>query len=350
MDWLPPPDCDMKGQEIRWLEANQVQPSQFYVNQAKVAALEKDFDWALCDPIPVKAMAGTWVMTDGHTRATCMILKGCRLLPAIDEIDDLDWEAYRINVRDCQSRGVMSALDLPACLVSAPVFDEKWPSYCDEVHARLRYLRDPCGASALAYWKERSYTKPPGLEVFSGESWQALPEGEKASFSRIDTFFKLCHDLSDLEDPVLPSGYLFRTFDPESEADFDQALAIVQRAYPSTDLSMARLRALMDTPVYRADLWFFIDSVEGDELKSMAFALGDLDPLIGEGILEWIQVDPDFRRKGLGKALVLEILRRMRGRASFATVSGDSHNANDPMSLYRKAGFVGQSLWVIAYR
>ena len=82
----------------------------------------------------------------------------------------------------------------------------------------------------------------------------------------------------------------------------------------------------------------------------MAFALGDLDPLIGEGILEWIQVDPDFRRKGLGKALVLEILRRMRGRASFATVSGDSHNANDPMSLYRKAGFVGQSLWVIAYR
>ncbi|NLA81996.1 MAG: hypothetical protein GX849_04095, partial [Clostridiaceae bacterium] len=54
----------MKAQEIRWLEANQVQPSQFYVNQAKVAALEKDFDWALCDPIPVKAMAGTWVMTD----------------------------------------------------------------------------------------------------------------------------------------------------------------------------------------------------------------------------------------------------------------------------------------------
>ena len=350
MGWPPSPDCDMKGQDIRWLEANQVQPSQFYVNQAKVDALEKDFDWTLCDPIPVKGMAGRWVMTDGHTRATCLVLKGYRSLPVINEIDDLDWEAYEINVRDCQAKGVMSALDLPACLAPAPVFDKEWPAYCDEVHDRLRYLWDPCRVSALAYWKERTYPKPQGLEVFLAETWQALPELEKASFSRIDTFFKLRHDLSNLEDPVLPPDFRFRTFDPESEADFDHALAIIQGAYPSTDLNLPKLKALMDTPVYQADLWFFLDILERDEFKPVAFALGDLDPLIGEGILEWIQVDPDYRRWGLGKALVLEILRRMKGRASFATVSGDVHNANDPLSLYRKAGFVGQGLWVIAYR
>ena len=52
----------------------------------------------------------------------------------------------------------------------------------------------------------------------------------------------------------------------------------------------------MGSPVYQADLWFFIDLLDQDGPRPVAFALGDLDPLIGEGILEWIQVDPDYGR------------------------------------------------------
>lgn len=77
--------------------------------------------------------------------------------------------------------------------------------------------------------------------------------------------------------------------------------------------------------------------------------MADLDPYMKEGILEWIQVLPEYRRKGLGKALVCELLTRMKGKAKFSTVSGDCNNINNPINLYRKCGFIGNSIWYIAY-
>lgn len=49
----------------------------------------------------------------------------------------MNWEAYRINVRDCQTRGVLSAFDLPACIMDPKIFKDKWESYCDEVQALM---------------------------------------------------------------------------------------------------------------------------------------------------------------------------------------------------------------------
>ncbi len=80
-----------------------------------------------------------------------------------------------------------------------------------------------------------------------------------------------------------------------------------------------------------------------------AFGLADLDSFMKEGILEWIQVLPEYRGKGIGKALVCELLTRMKGKARFATVSGDCNNINNPIKLYRKCGFVDNSIWYIAY-
>ncbi|NLA96021.1 MAG: hypothetical protein GX838_04165 [Clostridiaceae bacterium] len=124
---------DKRG--FTWLDASQIQPSQFYINREKLKALEEGFDPKLFEPIPVKHMGQRLVMTDGHTRACYLILEGYRSIPVIEETADLNWEAYRINVKDCQRRGVLSALDLPACIVSPKVFKERWDSYCDEVQS-----------------------------------------------------------------------------------------------------------------------------------------------------------------------------------------------------------------------
>lgn len=40
----------------------------------------------------------------------------------------------------------------------------------------------------------------------------------------------------------------------------------------------------------------------------------------------------------------------MKGKAKFATVSGDCNNTSNPIGLYRKTGFVGDSIWYIAYK
>ena len=70
------------------------------------------------------------------------------------------------------------------------------------------------------------------------------------------------------------------------------------------------------------------------------------DRRIGEGILEWVQVSPTYRRKGLGRFVVCELLRRLRNEgASFATVSGRTQNKDRPLLLYLSCGFTDPVIW-----
>ena len=63
--------------------------------------------------------------------------------------------------------------------------------------------------------------------------------------------------------------------------------------------------------------------------------------------LEWIQVSQRHRGKGLGRYVVSELLRRLKSKAGFATVSGQCNNATNPEMLYRKCGFSGNDVWHI---
>ncbi len=54
--------------------------------------------------------------------------------------------------------------------------------------------------------------------------------------------------------------------------------------------------------------------------KTAATGIAEFDVRIGEGILEWIQVSPEYRNRGLGAFVVNELLYRMQGKAGFVTV------------------------------
>ena len=66
-----------------------------------------------------------------------------------------------------------------------------------------------------------------------------------------------------------------------------------------------------------------------------------------EGILEWIQVIPAYRKREVGTAIVNQLLYRLSLKANFATVSGKAKNKTQPERLYRKCGFVGNDIWHI---
>lgn len=72
--------------------------------------------------------------------------------------------------------------------------------------------------------------------------------------------------------------------------------------------------------------------------------IADFDREAKEGILEWIQVLPEYRGKKIGKMIVNELLFRMKN-ADFATVSGKINNRTNPERLYRSCGFVGNDIW-----
>ena len=69
------------------------------------------------------------------------------------------------------------------------------------------------------------------------------------------------------------------------------------------------------------------------------------DSEIKEGILEWIQVSPEYRGVGLGKFIVNELLWRMKDKAEFVTVSGKADNPTNPRNLYIACGFSGEEIW-----
>jgi GNAT superfamily N-acetyltransferase len=340
----------MDKNEIIWIEAEKLQPSQFYINEEKLILLEKEFNIDIFEPIPIKRLGQDMVMTDGHTRTTYLIQNGYKCIPTIEESDILDWEAYIINVNDCKERGVKSAFDLLHCIVPNDFFKLNWDNYCDDIHNRLDYLKNPCDYSALPYWKETTFTKPNNIKVYHESEWNKLSENSKEEFIKVDKFFRIKHTLEQINAQDLPKNCRYRSFDPNREEDFNKALEIIQISYPNTDLTKDTLKEYTKNNVYNNELWIFIDKINNGMYMPVAFGIADFDPLVKEGILEWIQVLPEHRGKGFGKFLVAELLRRMKEKAKFATVSGDCNNISNPIGLYRKVGFIGDSIWYIAYK
>lgn len=195
-----------------------------------------------------------------------------------------------------------------------------------------QYLADPCGASSLPYWKTELFAMPEGIcvcrdDAFSTQSIEGVDE----------PYFKLMHDLRQVQRSALPAG-----FRPVS-AELAEFARHINSCYETEGVTEAELLSYQKRPTFDPVLWFAVADAGSGELT--ASAIGELDGRIGEGILEWIQVSPAYRRLGLGRFLVSELLLRMQGRAQFATVSGRVNNPDKPFALYTACGFKKPVIW-----
>ena len=80
----------------------------------------------------------------------------------------------------------------------------------------------------------------------------------------------------------------------------------------------------------------FLLAMEGDEL----LGYGVLSSILDEGSLDNIAAAPEHRQKGVGSALLTEIIRRGREKG-LAFITLEVRAGNEPaISLYKKHGFV----------
>ncbi len=197
------------------------------------------------------------------------------------------------------------------------------------------YLLAPCGTSSIPYWKALPVSVPSNMKILHHADFTADAFRDYTD----EPYFRLFHDLRQIPTPVLPSGYSV------CKATLGKFASHICDCYGSNCMTEEQLGDYAKREVYDAALWL---AVRDDQTgRIVATGIAELDKSVGEGVLEWIQVSVDHRRRGLGRFVVTELLQRMQTKANFATVSGQCNNPACPEALYRSCGFTGNDVWHI---
>jgi ribosomal protein S18 acetylase RimI-like enzyme len=140
-----------------------------------------------------------------------------------------------------------------------------------------------------------------------------------------------------LEAPTVAPGYRMRTTaEATLDEDCGRMATLLNAAFGRTVHSAPEYRTFVTrSPSFRHDLNLVAEAPDGSFAAHAGFTL---DRVNRHGIIEPVCTHPDHRQLGLGRALILEGLLRLRdlGAATCDVETGDVVPAN---ALYRSIGF-----------
>ncbi len=136
--------------------------------------------------------------------------------------------------------------------------------------------------------------------------------------------------------PELPDGYIVRDMQNASAEDIEKRVEVHRAAFAPSRMTVEKHTAVMAAPTYRSDLDLAIVAPDG---SFAAFTIVWFDEANLIGMFEPLGTHPDHQRRGLGRAIIAEGLRRLAGLGA-ATAYVDSR-ADGPGSnlLYAATGF-----------
>lgn len=158
-----------------------------------------------------------------------------------------------------------------------------------------------------------------------------------------EPYFRLLHPLTDIPGDMPDSVEII----PGAGRISDFA-ALINASYDDLRVTESQLAGYLETPVYDPECWLLMKERETGCV--VAGGIADFDADTGEASLEWIQTLPEYRQRGYGRATVCALLRIIREKARFATVSGKVNNPTCPERLYRSCGFSGDDIWHVLTR
>jgi mycothiol synthase len=197
---------------------------------------------------------------------------------------------------------------------------------------------------ALLEWSERRALErmPPGEEIRVGQVITTGETGarrllEKRGYEPVRTYWRMTMPLADSSPaPAWPEGVHVRTFD--QERDTRAVYALVQDAFGDNERhtaeSFEEWQAFMiDRDAFEPGLWFIAES--DGEIVGCVLCPNYED----EGWIRQLAVSRDWRRRGLGTALLRQAMSelRRRGRREIGLVV-DSWNRTGAKELYEHAG------------
>ncbi|MEV6117766.1 GNAT family N-acetyltransferase [Streptomyces sp. NPDC052109] len=171
---------------------------------------------------------------------------------------------------------------------------------------------------ALKRWAAHGYETDPDSLGDTG-SWTQLNE----------------RDLKDVERPVLPDGYRFRTAD---EVGPQAAVQAHVDAWAASTYTVEGYEGVRQTPPYRADLHVLVEAPDGTMAASTIMWLDEANRTAQ---FEPVGTHPDHRRRGLGRAMLLHGMHRAReaGAAHMTVVCLGAPGHPRARGLYYSVGF-----------
>lgn len=223
-------------------------------------------------------------------------------------------------------------------LVGWQIFSSKACDYDIAVHPALQ--NTDCGAQMID-WAEakllpraRAENKPIATAVYANET--TLIRFLETRGYQCQPDFTLFGQPLDVElpKPYLPEGFHFlEAMRPEW---VDKRADVHFNAFNPSAMTTEKYTAFMEAPGYDPELDVVVVAPDG---RFAAFAMGWVDDETQSGEFEPVGTRGDMQRKGLGKAALLEGMRRMKARGmNYVTVC--THTANEGnMAFYPSAGF-----------
>jgi ribosomal protein S18 acetylase RimI-like enzyme len=220
------------------------------------------------------------------------------------------------------------------------------PAECAlDVFAHPR-LRGTAQAEAMFIWAEErlaAMVKAEGKDrlevfwIFETDDWR-VPFVESRGYTKKHADPHFMRSLADpIPAPTLPEGYGVRSSAGEQEAEARARTSY--EAFQSKwdwDKYMQRRLSFMRSPVYEDERDMVVTAPGG---RIAAFCIYWLDPVNKVGLFEPVGTHPDYQRQGLGKAVLLESLRRMKARGMETAIISTNEGNAAAEKLYESVGF-----------
>ena len=254
--------------------------------------------------------------------------------PVYCTVGDLDWWRFTNGDPD-------AVRDVALWSQGDDVVGWAWPqgNQVDMVsHPQQRAVED----AMLAWAEDRLREQVTGDEPAKIRVWSDVGDAarnailQQRGYQRTDEFFVYhSYALSQhVPAPCLPPGYTLRHV--AGEDDLEQRVAVHRDAFAPSKMTIAKHRAVMQSPTYRPDLDLVVVAPDG---SFAAYCIVWFDAENRMGLFEPVGCHSAHRRRGLGMAVLHEGMRRLQQlgaqTASVLSLRDDSAGA----LLYRAAGF-----------
>lgn len=291
--------------------------------------------------------------------------------------DETDWLLVADLLR-CMPQSMRHLIDLPWRL-SSPALDAEWNSRVRQ-HSDGRLVGF---AAWQVYWAALDYFVRPGMyqatietTIFNWaeqhfreldrERGRALPywvefrEDDQERRQIVEAhgflldgdyvYIQFQHPLTGpLTEVAIPTGFALRSLAGAHEAD--AYVALHRAAFKSTSMTLAwRLRSLT-VPQYQPRLDLVAVAPDG---QLAGFCIGWLDNERYMGQIEPVGVHPNYQHLGLGRALLIEMLRRFKAHHASNVLVETESSRLDAQTLYASVGFrpfhtiIRKGKWVTA--